>query len=319
MSGESNLVTTWQDYVKYLQDRGDTSFESEASGTEYTSHQLVDRMESEIEMMMEGDYPSTSNGNTRPVPRVADSDGDHILRDAVDQEWYDLTTGRESYGNPEQFWPGESSLSETFVNYFPEGDNPSPHQGWKLRVAAHADEARDVAETVLPYLQRNDISHKVMQDVHAFNNNEGGRQEGKFVTIYPEIDEDRTDVIMQDGVQVFKKEDPSWNAFSINSNTKNARQIIEDLEQELEGSPAGLQGRAIDGKNGEEKQYGNTRIHFRYAHHFNTPAAVIGPDGELVEEVGDHEGLVNEEGELVEGSYIGDQIEAATRPDRFIE
>lgn len=317
MSGGPDLVATWQDYVRHLDSREDDRFESAASGTEYAGSQLVERLESEIEMMMDGDHPSATNGNTRPVPRIADSDGNYILRDAVDQEWYDLTTGQESYGDPDQFWPGKSSISDTFVNYFPEGDNPKPHQGWKLRVAAHAEEARDVAEAVLPYLQENDISHKVMQDVHAFNNNEGGRQEGKFVTIYPEIDEDRRDVIMENGVQIFKEEDPSWNAFSINSNTKNARQIIEDLEQELRGSAAGLEGRALDGKNGEEKQYGNTRIHFRYAHHFNTPAVITG--SEEVEQVEDHEGLVDEQGELVEGSYIGDQIDAATRPDEFLE
>lgn len=317
MVDESGIVTTWQDYVRYLGNNEVATFESAGSGTEYTSSQLVERIESEIEMMMNGDYPSTSNGNIRPVPRVADSDGDYILRDTVDQEWYDLTTGRELYGDAEQFWPGKSSLSDTFVNYFPDEDSQSPHQGWKLRVAAYADEARDVAETVLPYLQENDISHKVMQDVHTMNTNEGGRQEGKFVTIYPEIDEDRRDVIMEDGVQVFKTEDPSWNSFSINSNAKNARQIIEDLEEELAGSKAGLKGRAIDGKNGEEKQYGETRIHFRYAHHFNTPAVIVG--SEEVEEVGAHEGLITEEGELVEGSYIGDQIDAATRPDKFLE
>lgn len=317
MSDDSGLVTTWQDYVRHLDDKEGTAFESAGSGTEYTSDQLVDRIESEIEMMLDGDYPSKSNGNRRPVPRVTDSDGRYILRDAIDREWYDLTTGEESYGDADQFWPGKSSLSDTFVNYFPDEESQSPHQGWKLRVAAHSDEARDVAETVLPYLQENDVSHKVMQDVHAFNNNEGGRQEGKFITIYPEIDEDRRDVIMEEGVQVFQREDPGWNAFSINSNTKKARQIIEDLEHELEGSPAGLEGRAIDGKNGEEKQYGDTRIHFRYAHHFNTPAVIAG--SEEIEQVGDHEGLVNEEGEFVEGSYIGDQIVAATRPDRFIE
>lgn len=316
MGRDSELITTWQDYIRYLDDKDHKSFQSSGSGTEYTNNQLIERLESEIEMMVNGDFPSTSNGNTRPVPRITDSEGNYILRDTVDQEWYDLTTGLESYGDPKQFWPDKSPEADTFVNYFPEDPGQSPHQGWKLRVAAYADEARDVAEAVLPYLQEHDISHKVMQDVYAFNNNEGGRQEGKFITIYPEIDEDRRDVIMEDGVQVFRKEDPSWNAFSVNSNTKNARQIIQDLEEELAGSPAGLKGRAIDGKNGEEKQYEDTRIHFRYAHHFNTPARIVGPEG--VEEIGDHEGLVNEEGEFVEGSYIGDQIDAATRPDKFL-
>ncbi|QKQ98931.1 hypothetical protein GKQ38_05460 [Candidatus Nanohaloarchaea archaeon] len=316
MSSRSDLTTTWQDHVRYLENEDGETFESAASGTEYESSQLVDRLKSEVDMMVDGENPS-ANGNTRPVPRIADSEGNYVLRDVVDQEWYDLIAG-DGYEDAEQFVPFESTHGDTFVQYSPEESSPSPHQGWKVRVASYADEARDVAEAVLPYLQEHDISHKVMQDVQIFNNNEGTRQEGKFITIYPEIDEDRQDVVMENGMQLFKREDPGWNSFSINSNTKNARQIVEDLEDELEGSVAGLEGRTIDGKNGEEKQYGNTRIHFRYAHHFNTPAVIIDESGGL-EQVGDHEGLVNKDGELVEGSYIGDQVDEATRPDRFLE
>lgn len=118
--------------------------------------------------------------------------------------------------------------------------------------AAYPEEAREVANTVLPYLKEHDISHKVVQDVYNLNNLEGTRQEGKFITLYPEIDDDRKDVIMENGVQQFKDDDPSWNAFSIKSDTKNAAQIIEDLEDELTGSIPGLQGRTIDGKTGKK-------------------------------------------------------------------
>ena len=311
---DSDTLLAWQDYYRQLLLADGETYES-VSGTEYTEDQLMQRIDSEIEGMVNGDYPSTTGGNVRPVPRIEDEEGNYILRDAVDQEWYDLVTG-ERYADPQIWTPGETSNGGTFVQYFPEERGPVPHQGWKVRVAAYADEAREIADAVLPYLQENDISHKVMQDVYAFNKNEGTRQQGKFITIYPEIDEDRQEVIMEEGTQLFKKEDPSWNAFSINSNTNNAREIIEDLEEELEDSFADLEGRSIDGKNGEEKQYDNTRIHFRYAHHFRTPARIIGRRD--TEEVDDHQGLVNRDGELVEGRYIGDQINAATRPDEFL-
>lgn len=315
MNSQSSLTTSWQDLYRHIEQSDTDTFQS-VSGTEYTTEQLRERMLNEIEILDNGDHPATTGGNTRPVPRIPGSDGDYILREGIDQEWYDLVSG-DRYDDPDRFVPFESSNGDTFTNYSPKNKGEKPHQGWKLRVAADADEARDVAETVLPYLQENDISHKVMQDVFAMNQNEGSRQEGKFITIYPEIDDDRQDVIMDDGAQIFKYEDPSWNAFSINSNTKNARTILEDLESELESSSAGLKGRSIDGKNGEEKQYGGTRIHFRYAHHFRTPAKIIDGSSEMDTEVGEHEGLVNEDGELLPGSYIGDQIEAATRPDHF--
>jgi len=316
MDSLSELHTSWQDLYRHIELADADTFQS-VSGTEYSTEQLKERMLTEIESLDNGDYPSSSRGNTRPVPRIPGSDGEYILREAIDQEWYDLVS-EDRYDDPNRFVPFESNDRDTFVNYYPQNKGEKPHQGWKLRVSAHTDEAREVAQTVLPYLQQNDISHKVMQDVYTMNQNEGSRQEGKFITIYPEIDDDRQDVIMDDGVQIFKYEDPSWNAFSINSNTKNAKTILEDLESELENSPAGLEGRSINGKNGEEKQYEDTRIHFRYAHHFRTPAKIIKPSSEIDTEVGEKEGLVNEDGELIPGSYIGDEIEAATRPDHFI-
>lgn len=305
MSVPSEWETCWQDWYRYLSERKDETFESAVSGTKYTGEQLADRLDEEVELMKGGEYPANPSRGTRPAPRVKDSEGNYVLRDVIDQEWYDLTTEKKGY---------HTRGSTTFTNYSTSKGGPKPHQGWKVRVAAQPREAREVAKTVLPYLQEKDLRHKVVQDVNRLNNLLETGQEGKFITIYPSIDEDRQNVIMKDGKQQFKKSDPSWNAFSINSNTQNTRQIIDDLEEELNGSVAGLKGARIDGHNGEEKQYGDTRIHFRYAHHFNIPAEIVGREGET-QYVGKKEGLVNQEGELIEGSYIGDQIDVATRPD----
>lgn len=315
MDSSSERKLSWQDYVGHLTRNDEQTYESAESGTEYSSEELISRFQDEIFMITGGDYPSSVNGGARPLPRIADDEGNHILREAVDQEWYDLTHGKERYNDAEIFIPGETSNGDTFIHYFPEESGTSPHQGWKVRVAADPEEGREVAQAVLPYLRENDISHKVIQDLDTLQRAEGRRNEGKLITIYPKIDSDR-EQIMQNGRQIFKEEDTGWNAYSINSNTKNAREIVRDLEEELEGSEAGLEGRSIDGDHGEELQYSDSRIHFRYAHHLRTPALIIG-DGEI-REIGEHEGLVKETGEFVEGSYIGDEIEAATRPDAFL-
>lgn len=316
IDGSKQLVT-WQDAYRHIENGVDAeTLVSEGSGKEYTVEQLTERIDAELRIMDGGVYPAGPELEGRYVPRVEDGQGDQILRDVIDQEWYDLIAEENGYHSAERFHPFKSASGDTFVSYSTNDRGPLPHQGWKLRVAAYPDEAREVASIVLPYLQEEDISHKVVQDVNGLNNQRNG-QEGKFITIYPRIDEDRQDVIMNGGIQQFKREDPSWNAMSINSNTKNARRILEDLEEELRFSPAGLRGCSIDGKNGEEKQYEDTRLHFRYAHHFNTPAEILEGE-ERAEWVDDHEGLVNEDGEFEDGSYIGDRIDAATRPDEFL-
>jgi len=192
MSESSDALMVWQSYYRHLLQGDGGTYES-ASGREYTEDELLSRMESELEIMDDGDYPATSDGNVRPVPRIEDEKGNRVLRDSIDQEWYDLFAD-DRYENAQRWVPGETSNGDTFVQYFPEEKGPMPHQGWKIRVAAYAEEARQVANTVLPHLQEHDISHKVMQDVFSFNNNEGTRQEGKFITIYPEIDDDRQNV-----------------------------------------------------------------------------------------------------------------------------
>lgn len=304
MSVSSDWETCWQDWYVQINEQADKVFKSDASGTEYNGAQLVERIDEELEMMKNGEYPADPSRKTRPVPRIKGSDGNYVLRDAIDQEWYDITTKNDGYS---------TRGSTTFTTYSPEERDPKPHQGWKIRVAAWPDEARDVAKTVLPYLQEHDLRHKVVQDVNRLNNILDTGQEGKFITIYPGIDKDRQNAIMKNGRQQFKKSDPDWNEFSTNSNTQNTRQIIGDLEKELCGSAAGLKGIKINGHNGEEKQYANTRIHFRYAHHFNIPAEIVDQNGRT-QIVGKKEGLVNQDGELIEGSYIGDQIHAAKRP-----
>lgn len=297
---------SWQELRNKLEE--DQTMQSPASGTQYTGKQIQKRLEEEIlSMKKEGEKPSNPAKNTRPVPRIEDENGNRFIRELVDQEWYDQLTNNKGY-----FGGGK----DTFRHYSPE-EKSMPHQGWKLRVTAFPDEAREVAKTVLPYLQENDINHKVVEDTLSFRqlNTYSSGQEGKFITIYPDIDSSKEDLIMDGNTQKFYEGAEYINETSINSNTKNSREILYDLENLLENSKIDINGGpSIDGHNGEEKQYKDTRIHFRYAHHFNTPAEIVSADGETIKYVDDHEGLVNKEGELIPGKYIGDKIEAAERP-----
>jgi hypothetical protein len=56
--------------------------------------------------------------------------------------------------------------------------------GYKLHVSADATEADWVAEAVLPVLRRSDCHHKIVSGPEQYHRMNGGRQRGKFITIY---------------------------------------------------------------------------------------------------------------------------------------
>ncbi|QKQ98282.1 hypothetical protein GKQ38_01985 [Candidatus Nanohaloarchaea archaeon] len=292
------MIDDWQDLVENLD--GDEVFVSAGSGTKYSGDEIEQRVQQEIDMMKEeGVYPSDMPGG-RPVPRVEDREGNHWMRDLVDQEWYDLTTGDEEY-----------FADRVFQDHKTVHQNDLPHQGWKLRVSADPEEARDVAETVLPYLQDEGVAHKVVEDAEKLSGMSDG-QEGKFITIYPEVDDYKKDNIMQHGRQQFRAGAENFNTASIHANLENASEVVSDLEGLLRASDVELNGGpSLDGHNGEEKQYGDSRIHFRYGS--------FGPDAEVVQETGgsytvSSNGLIGKEGDVVGGSYEGDEIEGLQQP-----
>jgi hypothetical protein len=305
-------TTTWQDWSRYLENEiGD----QENGSMEVTGTDMRKIIHEEIRMMRRGTYPRSLDN--RPFPDPSEEPGAEKVEQNIDSEWYDLFS--EGYHSYEVFFPFENSGSSDFVGY--NSDTPGlPHQGWKLRVAAYMDEAREVCEAVLPYLQRNDISHKVMTDRHTMRIAEETRQEGKLITIYPSLEPDMIGEVIREvetdsdniQAQVFKEGNQSYNRTSINSNVERAASIIQDLESILSGTEPGLRGRSINGEHGEERQYGDTRIHMRYA--VDTLPAVIERDGGR-EVIDDTSVYVDVDGETISGRYRGDEIDAAVRPD----
>lgn len=69
----------------------------------------------------------------------------------------------------------------------------TPDQGWKLHVSAIASSAEEVLRRAIPVLLRYDVGFKVAKSLHvlnALNAGEGGLgQVGKFMTVYPDDDE----------------------------------------------------------------------------------------------------------------------------------
>lgn len=61
-----------------------------------------------------------------------------------------------------------------------------PNEGWKLHVTAKPETAERIGRAILPFLQRNGIGHKVVEDLGRFAAM-GPRdtQFGKYITIYP--------------------------------------------------------------------------------------------------------------------------------------
>jgi len=286
----------WQELYDDLD--GHETFVSADSGSVYTGEEIQDRLEESINRVRAGANPESASNM---MPRIEDQDGNYWMRDLVEQEWYDFLTDADGYFDHGVF--REHQTTQT---------NLLPHQGWKLRVTAYDDEARDVTRSVLPYLQDEGIAHKVVRDSDRLQGL-GGGQEGKFITIYPEIDAHKIDDVTLNGEQLFKKASgpqkriaEEQNIESINSNLYNATTIIQDLEELLKHSEPGLDnGPSISGHNGEEKQYKNSRIHFRYGE-FGGTAQVLHPEKEEPEEVRD--GLIGPNGEVVGGSYEGDKL-----------
>lgn len=75
------------------------------------------------------------------------------------------------------------------------GDNETghyPESGWKLHVAANADNTQDIFKLVAPYLAQNNILAKAIccdRIYGPYTEERAGTQRGKFITIYPNQNE----------------------------------------------------------------------------------------------------------------------------------
>ena len=83
--------------------------------------------------------------------------------------------------------------NQTWISVFNPSSPRPPEQGWKLHVSAATASATDVLRAVLPALLGEGVTFKVAQSptvLDSLNHGDGGlSQVGKFVTIYPNDDE----------------------------------------------------------------------------------------------------------------------------------
>jgi hypothetical protein len=81
----------------------------------------------------------------------------------------------------------------TWINVFNPSSPRPPEQGWKLHVSATSVSATDVLHAILPALFGEGVTFKIAQSptvLDALNHGNGGlSQVGKFVTVYPNDDE----------------------------------------------------------------------------------------------------------------------------------
>ena len=82
-------------------------------------------------------------------------------------------------------------FGEGYWRQFADDDSmPYPQQGWKFHISAKPENMGEIADKLLPLLQREEIAHKVIHP-EFFNKyvdrigNSQDTQQGKFITIYP--------------------------------------------------------------------------------------------------------------------------------------
>lgn len=236
------------------------------------------------------------------------------------EDWQGLLD-KESYDNKKGWtW-----------TFYEEDEGNTPHQGWKIHISSKPKDGRQVAETVLPYLQENSISHKVTDSPYRLESYTGGN-EHRLVTVFPSYDAGKKEEITVGDedvrIQYFKSGDRDHNIRAINANTKTTARIIEDLLKELDDEEI-LFGPPIEGDNRKEYQVGDTRAHYRYA--VNNSEAIIelngnepvigdevlqGPQNELLDVVRDNR-LIGPDAEVISNHRHPQPPEVAEHPSNL--
>ncbi len=188
---------------------------------------------------------------------------DEYSKEDLENEWLDhllLFTEKE----------GEYELEDDkFARWYSQNGNwrglrisTGLAQGWKIHISAGPDSGREVLETLQPYMLEESIAHKARDSVKTVQNKLDDDQPDrakKFLTIYPEPDED----MLVDGEQVFEPGNEDLNRRSMTANQERTEEVMEELYTLLAENNL-LEGETIDGRNGSEVQVGDSRVHFRY-------------------------------------------------------
>jgi len=218
---------------------------SHEKGGNYSSQELESRLESAIEKLEEGDISAKKAARYFPRGKLREA-----FKEVLKTEWFDVVSERFGY---------EPDSNDFYLEHKPSKQTEKlPYQGYKLRITAQPQEAREVAKAVLEPLRQMGEFHKVVPNVEKL---QGMRkeQEGKFITVYPEVSEDK---VVENGKQRFTKGSKSdLNEVSVNANYRITEAVIKNIEEALKRSSVSLNGGSIPPT---DVRYKNTRISYRY-------------------------------------------------------
>lgn len=221
-------------------------FVSKSSGTTYSSQELEKRLRKAIGELEKGEKSAQETLKYFPRGQIREA-----YEEVLKTEWFDVASERFGY---------EPDKKDFYFEHKPSKKSTVlPYQGYKLRITAQPQEARDVAKAVLKSLRHMGEFHKVVPTVEKLQGMQGSSQEGKFITIYPEVSKEK---VLEKGRQRFTKGSRSdLNEASVNANYNSTEAVIENLESALKQSSASLKGGSIPPT---DTQYKNTRISYRY-------------------------------------------------------
>lgn len=251
-------------------------FTSEGSGNTYSSQELEKRLRKAINELESGEKSPKETVRYFPRGKIREA-----YKEVLKTEWFDVVSERFGY---------EPDSKDFYLEHKPSKQRTTlPYQGYKLRITAQPREARAVAEAVLDPLRQMGEFHKVVPNVEKLEGMQGGSQEGKFITVYPEVSEEK---VLKNGKQRFTQGSKSdLNEASVNVNYRSTEAVIKNIEQALKQSSVSLNGGSIPPT---DVQYKNTRISYRYGivvqskgvfHNSGSPAGkLVDVNGNLVKD-----------------------------------
>ncbi|MFO7794250.1 MAG: hypothetical protein R6V35_04730 [Candidatus Nanohaloarchaea archaeon] len=248
--------------------RSKKQFVSSGSGNTYSSQELEKRLRKAINELESGE--KSAKETVKYFPR---GDIRNAYEEVLKTEWFDVVSERFGY---------EPDSKDFYLEHKPSKQRTTlPYQGYKLRITAQPKEARAVAEAVLDPLRQMGEFHKVVPNVEKLQGMQDGSQEGKFITVYPEVSEEK---VLKNGKQRFTQGSRSdLNEVSVNANYRSTEAVIKNIEKALKQSSVSLNGGSIPPT---DVRYKNTRISYRYGIVVQSKGVFINggsPAGQLVD------------------------------------
>jgi|GEM_PF-619479 hypothetical protein len=251
--------------------RSKNKFVSNSSQKTYSSEDLEKRLRKAISELQRGEKSASDTLRYFPRGQIREA-----YEEVLKTEWFDVVNKRFDYKlDSNDFYLEHRSSKQTTT---------LPYQGYKLRITAQPREAREVAKAVLKPLRQMGEFHKVVPNIEKLQGMQGGSQEGKFITVYPEVSEKE---VLKNGKQRFTQASKSdLNEASVNANYRSTEAVIKNIEKALKQSSVSLNGGSIPPT---DTQYKNTRISYRYGIVVQSKGVFLnggGPAGRLVDDGG---------------------------------